>query len=126
MKNLLYGRIGKCIIVIWEMLEKGHIRSWVFFWCKSLRFWTFTINSLDRFIARRFIFRPMVRLFCSHRITIVKNQATRLQIKFWSSSTWNSVVSSVIRYTAVRARDFLCTNSCIMHSRQNCNCKLVC
>lgn len=121
MKNLLYGRIGKCIIVIWEMLERGHIRS-CFFWCKSSRFF----NSMDRFInALRFIFRPMVRLFCSHKVTVVKIQATRLKIKFWSSSTWNSVVSSVIRYTAVRARVFLCTNSCIMHSRQNCNCKLV-
>lgn len=45
MKNLLYGRIGKCIIVIWEMLERGYIRS-CFFWCKLLRFF----NFMDRFI----------------------------------------------------------------------------
>lgn len=30
MKNLLYSRMGKCIIVNWEMLERGHIRSWFF------------------------------------------------------------------------------------------------
>lgn len=27
MENLLYSRMGKCIIVDWEMLERGHIRS---------------------------------------------------------------------------------------------------
>lgn len=27
MENLLYSRMGKCIIVDWEMLERGHIRG---------------------------------------------------------------------------------------------------
>lgn len=68
MKNLLYGRIGKCIIVIWEMLERGYIRS-CFFWCKLLRFF----NFMDRFInVLRFIFRFMVRLFCSYKVIVVK------------------------------------------------------
>lgn len=45
MKNLLYGRIGKCIIVIWEMLERGHIRS-CFFGANHQDFLTLWIDLL--------------------------------------------------------------------------------
>lgn len=40
MENLLYSRMGKCIIVNWEMLERGHIRS-CFFWVQIIKILNF-------------------------------------------------------------------------------------